>query len=115
MMEKNEQRKTIRNSTINSNPDNNSLNDVILSNSTTINNTIDNDYTFIDDSTLLHFYFGEGNEYQIKLNYTYNIEKNNLPFMVMIKNEYLGYLKNMSQDYLYRHGIMYDLIIMPSL
>lgn len=38
----------------------------------TDNETNINDYTFIDDSTLLHFRFADIDQYNISLNYSYN-------------------------------------------
>lgn len=36
------------------------------------NETKINDYTFIDDNTLLHFRFADIDQYNITLNYSYN-------------------------------------------
>ena len=69
----------------------------------------------LDDATFLHVRESKDGKSSVTLNYTYSKGTSELPFIVLLKNEHLSYLKNSSSEYLQKHGISYDLITIPAI
>lgn len=75
--------------------------------------TSEDDYNFIDDTTILHFRFQDQENYTIDMKYQYNPENDTLPSFLLIKNQNFLYLKDKNVDYYHRHNIRFDVITLP--